>query len=114
MKLGRVFFFDAAHHLPDYQGECESLHGHTYKLEVVIESDVKEDGMVLDFSELKRIVTENVLSRLDHRNLNDVVDNPTAENIASWVYMQLEDKLDLCSIKLWEGQGKWVQIDRSA
>ena len=44
MRLCREFYFDAAHYIPHYKGKCEKLHGHTYKLEVVIESNVKKDG----------------------------------------------------------------------
>lgn len=110
MKVGRVFHFDAAHRLRDYEGLCERLHGHTYRLEVVVEDKVKEDGMVLDFSILKKIVEDEVLGKLDHASLNDLVENPTAENIAEWIYNRLKKKLPtLHSVKLWEGRGKWVE-----
>jgi 6-pyruvoyltetrahydropterin/6-carboxytetrahydropterin synthase len=109
MKIGRTFYFDASHHLPAYKGKCEQLHGHTYRLDVVIEGKIRKDGMVLDFNELERVVTTVILDKLDHRNLNAVIKNPTAENIAEWIWKQLSGKLSLQSIKLYEGRGKWVE-----
>ncbi|MFC2154055.1 6-carboxytetrahydropterin synthase QueD [Candidatus Altiarchaeota archaeon] len=109
MRLGRSFYFDSSHHLPKYKGKCEAVHGHTYRLDVVLESEIGETGMVLDFEELKEVVKENVLEELDHKELNSVLDNPTAENMAEWIWDKLEDKLPLHSIKLYEGRGKWVE-----
>ena len=77
MRIGKIFTFDAAHHLPKHIGQCKNLHGHTYKLEVEIIGDItlKEhstiDGMVMDFGELKRIVNHSVVDPLDHRDLCD-------------------------------------------
>jgi 6-pyruvoyltetrahydropterin/6-carboxytetrahydropterin synthase len=110
MRLCREFYFDAAHYLPHYKGKCEKLHGHTYKLEVVIDGDVQKDGMVVDFVKMKEIVETLVLEKLDHQELNKIFDNPTAEHILEWISMQLKANLPLCSIRLWEGQGKWVEI----
>ncbi|MFH1722446.1 MAG: 6-carboxytetrahydropterin synthase QueD [Candidatus Altiarchaeota archaeon] len=112
MKIGRTFHFDSSHHLANYKGACERVHGHTYRLEVVITDEVKDDGMVLDFEELKNIIKEKVLEKLDHRDLNEVLPNPTAENIASWIWDNLSNDLSLNSIKLWEGHGKWVEIEK--
>jgi len=109
MKLGRIFYFDAAHHLPDYKGECEKYHGHTYRLEIVLEDAVKKDGMIMDFKDFKEAVSESVLEKLDHQDLNRIVKNPTAENIVEWIWSALEKKIPLDSIKLWEGEGKWVE-----
>jgi 6-pyruvoyltetrahydropterin/6-carboxytetrahydropterin synthase len=110
MRLCREFYFDAAHYIPHYKGKCEKLHGHTYKLEVVIESGVKKDGMVVDFVKMKEIVETTVLEKLDHQALNELFENPTAEHILEWISSQLKGKLPLSSLRLWEGQGKWVEI----
>jgi 6-pyruvoyltetrahydropterin/6-carboxytetrahydropterin synthase len=112
VRLCREFHFDAAHYLPDYRGECENLHGHTYKLEVTLEGEVGKDGMVLDFGRIKEVVEAEVLSKLDHRGLNDIVKKPTAENTVEWIWARLKGKLPLCSVKLWEGEGKWVEKTR--
>jgi len=112
MKVGSEFFFDSSHYLPGYKGKCEQFHGHTYKLEVTITGEKDKSGMILDFNELKKVVYAEVIEKLDHKNLNDIFKNPTAENICSWIYEALEKKLDLYSVKLWEGRGKWVELCR--
>lgn len=110
MRVCREFYFDSAHRLPNYKGKCEKLHGHTYKLEVVIDAEKKEDGMVMDFGDLKKIVISEVLEKLDHCDLNDIFENPTAENMVEWIFNKLKDKIPLYSVKLWEGRGKWVEL----
>jgi len=112
MKIGREFYFEAAHHLPNYKGKCEQVHGHTYKLEVVIEGEKGKDGMVMDFGELGEVVEKEVIGVLDHQELNLLLPNPTAENIVEWVWKKLESKLPLYSLKLWEGRAKWVMKER--
>lgn len=107
MLLIKEFEFDAAHYLPEYHGKCEKLHGHTYKLVVKLEGQPDAEGMVMDFLVLKRIVTEKVLSVLDHACLNDVLPQPSAENIALWVWAQLENELRrdnarLSAVEVWE------------
>lgn len=110
MRICREFYFDAAHFLPRYNGRCERLHGHTYKLEVVVEGEVGEGGMVMDFNHLKEVVKDSIIRKLDHENLNEIFDNPTAENIAQWIIDELKNKIPVYSVKLWEGNGKWVEV----
>lgn len=93
MRLRRDFTFDAAHNLVAYHGKCERLHGHTYRLGVTLEGTPDEEGMVLDFVELKRIVREQVLDQMDHAYLNDLVPQPTAENLARWAFQRLDAPL---------------------
>jgi len=108
MLLIKNFTFDAAHNLVNYKGKCERLHGHTYRLVVKIEGEPdKSDGMVMDFVELKKIVGEHVLDKLDHYYLNDIVGQSTAEHIAVWIWKNLEpalgrDNCRLAEIELWE------------
>ncbi len=107
MILIKEFEFDAAHYLPAYHGKCEKLHGHTYKLVVKLEGQPDAEGMIMDFLVLKRIVTEKVLSVLDHACLNDVLPQPSAEYIAMWVWAQLADELRrdnarLAAVEVWE------------
>ena len=111
MKVGREFYFDAAHSLPEYKGECEQVHGHTYKLEVVVRGKLNDSGMVLDFEELKKVVEKRVIGKLDHKNLNEFFEMPTCEKIAEWIFKELEKEISLSSIKLWEGHGKWVLVE---
>jgi 6-pyruvoyltetrahydropterin/6-carboxytetrahydropterin synthase len=105
--LRKEFTFDAAHNLVRYHGKCEALHGHTYHLAVVLEGTPGEEGMILDFSELSRIVKERVVSRLDHAYINDILEQPTAENIAHWVWDQIEEEVsrpncELSEVEIWE------------
>lgn len=91
MFVTREFTFDSAHQLTDYYGKCEAMHGHTYKLQVTLEGEVQKNGLVIDFVVLKRIVKKHVLDELDHRVLNEVVKNPSAENLVLWIWNQLKD-----------------------
>jgi len=109
MKACRIFYFDAAHFLPDYKGKCERVHGHTYRLEVEVEKDLGDDGMVTDFNEIKQVVNREVVEKLDHSSLNDLLPNPTAENITEWIWSVLSDKLPVSRVRVWEGEGKWVE-----
>lgn len=91
LQVTKQFTFDAAHFLTKYHGKCERLHGHTYKLEITLEGPVQENGMVLDFALLKRVVKTQVLDKFDHHCINDVLENPSAENMAVWIWNQLAD-----------------------
>jgi len=104
MQVWRRFEFSSAHTLEGHPGACRNMHGHNYTLEVRVDGDVDpETGMVIDFDELLRAVDEQVLSRLDHAYLNDVMDIPTAENIARWVWGQLSSRLTgLAEITIYE------------
>ena len=93
MLLSKDFTFDAAHNLVNYHGKCERLHGHTYRLRVVVEGTPDAEGMIIDFIELKDIVKERILSRLDHSYINDIIPQPSAENIALWIWGVLEEKV---------------------
>ena len=115
MLVTRIFTFAAAHHLTDYHGACERPHGHTYKVAVTIEGPIRNDGLVLDFVELKRVVNERVLNFLDHTDLNDRFKNPSAELISVWIWEQLKDvgsltktEVKLKKVKLWEGENTYV------
>lgn len=98
----KIFTFDAAHNLVKYKGKCEKLHGHTYKLEVKVCGDLDDEQMVMDFSELTHIVKEEVLNHLDHAYINDIIQQPTAEMIAKWIWDRLFDKLNTERFKLTE------------
>jgi 6-pyruvoyltetrahydropterin/6-carboxytetrahydropterin synthase len=104
MRLEVEFSFAAAHRLPRYDGACQRMHGHNYKLFVALEGEVDpRSGMIADFGDIKGIVQEQVLARVDHRTLNDVLENPTAENIARWIFEALEPRLPgLAEVRLYE------------
>ena len=81
--------FAAAHFLRDYNGKCENLHGHNYKVYAHVKGpELNEGGMLLDFSKLKAALRQ-VCKELDHTNLNDLAvfdQNPSAERIAMYIY----------------------------
>jgi len=112
MLLIKDFKFDAAHFLPKYHGKCEQLHGHTYQLRVTISGELGAEGMVCDFVEVKKVVLSKVIDILDHSSLNDTIPNPSAENIAIWVWHQLADDFNLYEIQIWETEDSSVILRR--
>ncbi|GHS91276.1 6-carboxy-5,6,7,8-tetrahydropterin synthase [Synergistales bacterium] len=115
MLLRKEFTFDAAHNLTRYHGKCEALHGHTYRLAVVLEGTPGDEGMIVDFAEISRIVKERVVSKLDHAYINDILEQPTAENIALWVWEQIEREVlrpnaRLSLIEVWETASNCVVL----
>jgi len=102
--------FAAAHRLRGYQGKCESLHGHNWKVEVVLEgAKLNELGMVMDFSDVKRLLRD-IVADLDHQYLNDLPPfaetNPTTEGIARFISERLAGALPqgvrVKSVTCWE------------
>lgn len=91
VNLKKEFTFDAAHHLNNYVGKCADNHGHRFVLVVEISSNYDlEKGFRYDFGEMKKIITEHIINKLDHKDLNRVLPyNPTAENICLWCMEQL-------------------------
>ncbi|WP_028547833.1 6-carboxytetrahydropterin synthase QueD [Paenibacillus sp. UNC451MF] len=119
--VSKEFTFDSAHHLHCYEGKCKSLHGHTYKLQVIMRGKVDHRGITIDFSDIKRIAKERIMDRLDHRYLNDVLPlmNTTAENMVVWMYEQLIDalraeglypKIKLEEVRLWETPTSYAAV----
>lgn len=108
--------FASAHRLREYDGNCERLHGHNWKIEVRLEGETLNDlGMVCDFRDAKRIIKQ-VTDRLDHRYLNDVPPfdelNPTTEHIARYLYDEIGKLLPTgvtaASVTAWESDGSGV------
>ena len=103
--------FAAAHTLRGYPGECSRMHGHNWRVEVEVETRTLDQlGMGVDFKVIKRTTKETV-AQLDHRYLNDVTPfdhmNPTAENVAAYLYRGLSNRLNdervkVRTVTLWE------------
>jgi 6-pyruvoyltetrahydropterin/6-carboxytetrahydropterin synthase len=99
---------DCAHFLPGHQ-KCGALHGHTYKVEVIIEGENKT-GMIMDFADMKQTIRA-VLAQYDHRSLNDFLEYPSVENICEMLHKQFREKWEFpFTIRVWEGEGKWAEI----
>ncbi|MBN2241833.1 MAG: 6-carboxytetrahydropterin synthase QueD [Acidobacteria bacterium] len=109
MKLGVIDHIDCAHFIPGHD-KCGVLHGHTYRVEVVIEGDNSSGRMIMDFAELKKAVKE-VLSLYDHKTLNDILDFPSVENICESIKNRLTERIPFpLTLRVWEGHGKWVEM----
>lgn len=94
--LTKWFSFDASHTLTEHDGKCANLHGHTWKLGIVVTGvevtpTGPQTGMVRDYGRIAQVVRERVLPRLDHQHLNDTLPcYPTSENVARWVFDTLQ------------------------
>lgn len=135
VSVCKIFTFDAAHQLIGHKGKCSNLHGHTYKLEVVlkgvpsVEEGQSGEGFVIDFSDIKAIVKQALVDRLDHAFLamgNEPVletltatsskvallsFRTTAENMSSYIAYELRRaSLPVYSVKLWETPTSWAEV----
>jgi len=116
MKIVQAFSFEAAHSLPNVPPghRCRRLHGHSYRVELKLEGPVDPaTGFVADFFEIEKAFAP-LLARLDHQCLNEVegLENPTAENIAVWIWQRIKPVLpDLCVVLVRETQDCWAEYE---
>ena len=99
MELRKTFQFEAAHLLPRLPKthKCRRLHGHSFKVEIVVAGDLDPDlGWLMDYADITKIF-KPIWEKLDHRYLNEVpgLENPTSENIAIWIWTKLKPALPL-------------------
>ncbi len=142
IRITREFSFEGAHALGGYDGKCCHIHGHSYRMAVTVSGNPIEDdnspkrGMVLDFTDLKKIVNENIIDKFDHAlvmkegallaedigrvygNVVTVDFQPTSEmlviHFADIVKSLLPEGIQLHSIKLWETEkscAEWYAED---
>lgn len=125
MTIGKRFTFEAAHQLPNHDGKCARLHGHSYVVEVAVAGEqipegqgFPDEGMVIDFSLVSSTWRAAIFDRLDHRNLNDVLDVvTTAENLAVWILRELRHELERMrdvkveSVTVWETATSWARAE---
>jgi 6-pyruvoyltetrahydropterin/6-carboxytetrahydropterin synthase len=148
MLITRKFEFDAGHRISTHASKCRNLHGHRYVLEITLsgciiaDADVPEQGMVMDFSEVKRIAKEALVDQWDHaflvyagdtrvlqflRSLEEhktvvLTVQPTAENLALIAFGILDrafddkygNRLRLEHVRLFETPNCWADISRDA
>ena len=119
-RLGIILTFDAAHHLPEYDGDCSRIHGHTWK--IIVEFDyeqVNKIGIATDFKLLKKKI-KGLLP--DHQYLNSFYGDgfrPTCENLCEKFFHEItgnyalwwpEGNVQLYSVKLYESESSYVEI----
>lgn len=144
MQITRRLEFDAGHRIPNHASQCRHLHGHRYAIEITLSGDIitvegiSEQGMVMDYSEVKRIAKEELVDAWDHaflvyRNdrevldfLNSLADHktvvldvpPTAENLAMLAFRQLDsayrdtygNHLRLERVRIYETPNNWADF----
>jgi 6-pyruvoyltetrahydropterin/6-carboxytetrahydropterin synthase len=99
VDLRKTFQFEAAHLLPRLpeSHKCRRLHGHSFKVEIVVAGDVDSGlGWLIDYAEIAAAF-KPLWEQLDHRYLNEIegLENPTSENIALWIWERLKPSLPL-------------------
>lgn len=120
ISICREYEFAAAHRLPYHQGKCRRPHGHNYVLEVEVSGELKpagsSAGMVTDFADLDGLVQAIVLDHWDHEDLNQWLDNPTAENLAANAFRRLSEAahvplgVEVVRVRLWETSRSWAEV----
>ena len=145
MKIGKVIQWDMGHRVLNHRSVCKGLHGHRYKAEICVEGDLvekkdaSEEGMVIDFADIKKTAQKFIQEELDHAfmvwekdiELLEFFKNskghkpvivsftPTAENVAAYIFNELKDKftdvfktgLHLQSVKLWETPSSYALFE---
>ena len=141
MIIAKLFDIEMAHRLPSHKGKCKNVHGHTYTMEVAISGIPNENGIIIDFQELKQTVTESIINKFDHRFVvwsQDEINNPqlepilegfkfanyipTVENLSRDFFErikrelsinQMNKSLKLQYVKLWETKTSFAIYDGS-
>nr|BCX01753.1 MAG: 6-carboxy-5,6,7,8-tetrahydropterin synthase [Bacteroidota bacterium] len=119
-RLHTEFTFEAAHSLPNYDGPCRRLHGHTYRVRITAESDrlypsryLSTPDMVCDFRELRWARADQEAGGLDHAYLNDILEAPpTAERIAEYIHRETKKRLPegiKLTVTVWETPTSWCE-----
>ncbi len=138
IRVTKIFHFEMAHALWNYNGPCKNIHGHSYKLLVTVLGAPEPDegnmkyGMVIDFGDLKKIVQKNIIKRFDHsvvvsknaphnfmQNVDQMFDKyevsdyqPTCENMVAHFAQIISDKLpinvSLHNLRLFETENSYA------
>lgn len=99
--------FSSAHHLLNYKGKCENMHGHNWKVEVCAQGEnLDKSNILIDFKVLKKSVNE-LMEYLDHKDLNELEEfkneSPSSEFIAKFIYFKMKEKISFISrVDVWE------------
>lgn len=110
MKIYFAKEISSAHQLIlPYESKCVGVHGHNYKVEIIVEGSINKHGMVVDFNHLK-----NVVYRFDHVFLNNFMEQPTVENIVALMLNELteipeRDNLSKITVRIWEDSESYAE-----
>jgi 6-pyruvoyltetrahydropterin/6-carboxytetrahydropterin synthase len=126
--ITKSFTFDAAHHLPNHDGKCRRPHGHTYRMDVTLHGPVHpitpdnegyrrpDEGMIMDFTKLKLIVQQELLTHMDHYDLNEAIpaldDVTTAERLAEFCLRVLHNECKLVTkVRIYETRDSYAEVE---
>lgn len=119
VTIAKEFSFDAAHSLPNSDGPCKRLHGHTYHVTVVARGQTQpldgraEEGMVVDYARIKAAFKQRIETRCDHQYLNETVPvaRTTAELLATWMLGELRQDLpQVVAVRVSETPSSWAEV----
>lgn len=118
--ISKEFTFDAAHFLPTVPQDhkCRRMHGHTYRVQLVLRAEVAKNGFVggFDYDDICRAWLTHVHDRIDHRVLNEIpgLDVPSTENLAAWIFAELANTFGagLTSVRVHESSSTWCEVTR--
>lgn len=109
-SIYKVLEISSAHQLAlPYESKCNRLHGHNFKIEIWMDGEIDQNGMVVDFYLIKKEVM-----KLDHQNLNEFISIPTAENISVYLIDKLKtlsDSLKYIKVRVWETSSAYAEVD---
>lgn len=118
-QVTRKVRFESAHFLPDYDGACQRLHGHSYTAHVTVtgdrlQSDGGEAGMLIDMGTLGAYFKEHLEPMLDHQVLNETLPQKyhpvTAENIALFLFDEFGNEFSVASVTVWETENQAATV----
>ena len=107
MEIFKEFIAESAHRLPHVPAghKCGRLHGHSFRIRIAVRGEpAAETGWIIDFGDIKAAFAP-VYAQLDHNYLNDIpgLENPTSENLAIWIWQQLQPSLpQLSAVEIFE------------
>lgn len=87
------------------------MQGHNYELRVIVKGAPDEKGVIMDTRIIEKIVNQEIISKLDKKNLNDIIPNPTMERISTWIWNRLKPSIKgLYEVRVWENRKKGTSV----
>jgi 6-pyruvoyltetrahydropterin/6-carboxytetrahydropterin synthase len=89
----------------------KKMQGHNYELRVVVKGTPDKNGVILDTRIIEKIVNQEIITKLDKRNLNEIIPNPTMERISIWIWNKLRSSIkQLYEVRVWENRKKGTSV----